>query len=42
MSETVTPHFLPGYGPLDVLMGQRADEDVFPVVIDGLEKRRVR
>jgi hypothetical protein len=31
-------HFLPGYGHLDVFMGQRADEDVFPVIVNELEK----
>lgn len=31
-------HFFPGYGHLDIFMGQRADEDVFPVILDELEK----
>jgi hypothetical protein len=31
-------HFFPGYGHLDIFMGQRADEDIFPVIINELEK----
>jgi hypothetical protein len=33
-----TAHFFPGYGHLDVFMGQRADEDIFPVIVGELEK----
>ena len=36
-----TAHFFPGYGHLDIFMGQRADEDVFPVILDELEKEAV-
>ena len=31
-------HFFPGYGHLDIFMGQRADEDIFPVIVNELEK----
>jgi hypothetical protein len=31
-------HFFSGYGHLDMFIGQRADQDVFPVIIDELEK----
>ncbi|HEV2791665.1 MAG TPA: hypothetical protein VGV69_10240 [Solirubrobacterales bacterium] len=31
-------HYFPGYGHLDVFMGQRAAEDIFPVIVDELEK----
>ena len=31
-------HVFPGYGHLDVFMGRRADEDVFPVIVRELEK----
>jgi pimeloyl-ACP methyl ester carboxylesterase len=33
-----TAHFFPGYGHLDVFMGQRADEDIFPAIVGELEK----
>jgi len=33
-----TAHFLPGYAHLDVFMGQRADRDVFPVIVSELEQ----
>jgi hypothetical protein len=35
-------HFFPGYGHLDVFMGQRAAADVFPVIVDELEKGAAR
>jgi hypothetical protein len=31
-------HVFPGYGHLDVFMGQAADDDVFPVIVNELEK----
>ncbi|HEX5982762.1 MAG TPA: hypothetical protein VFY69_01005 [Solirubrobacterales bacterium] len=31
-------HYFPGYGHLDVFMGRRAAQDVFPVILDELEK----
>ncbi|MCP9488689.1 MAG: hypothetical protein MSC31_02280 [Solirubrobacteraceae bacterium MAG38_C4-C5] len=31
-------HVLHGYGHLDVFMGRRADEDIFPVIVNELEK----
>jgi hypothetical protein len=31
-------HFFPGYGHLDIFMGRRAAQDVFPVIVDELEK----
>jgi hypothetical protein len=33
-----TMHSFPGYGHLDIFMGQRADKDVFPVIVSELEK----
>ena len=33
-----TAHFFPGYGHLDIFMGQRADEDIFPVIVSELER----
>lgn len=34
-------HYFPGYGHLDVFMGQRAAKDTFPVIVDELEKGAV-
>ena len=34
-------HYFRGYGHLDIFMGQRADEDIFPVIVDELEKEAV-
>lgn len=31
-------HVVPGYGHLDIFMGQTADENVFPIIVDELEK----
>ena len=31
-------HVLPGYGHLDVFMGRRAAQDVFPIIRDELER----
>jgi pimeloyl-ACP methyl ester carboxylesterase len=33
-----TLHILPNYGHLDVFIGQRAAEDVFPIIVSELEK----
>lgn len=33
-----TFHVLPGYGHLDVFMGQRAARDVFPIILDELDR----
>jgi pimeloyl-ACP methyl ester carboxylesterase len=33
-------HVFPGYGHLDPFLGQRAADDVFPVIMDELEKGR--
>lgn len=34
----ISARFFPGYGHVDIFMGQRADEDVFPVIVNELEK----
>lgn len=34
----ISAHFFPGYCHVDIFMGQRADEDVFPVIVNELEK----
>jgi hypothetical protein len=33
-----TAHYFPGYGHLDVFMGDRAHRDVFPTIVSELEK----